>query len=568
MLRTLQVQNIALIERLELEIRPGFTALTGETGAGKSILLDAVGLLLGSRASSELVRSGADKAIVQGVFDIDPQHSDAISHLCVSEGIDFEEEQLVVSREVFSSGKTTARVNGRIVTVQFLRELGRMFIHQHGQHDSVALLRKEEHVTLLDAYGGAAVSRAKLDYSIAYTAYIEYTKKLNNMEKSQRERAQRLDLLQYQKQEIDAAGLQPGEEEGLQIEQRRLQHSEKLRTVVDDVYEKLYEGDTRTSAIVGEVYRLQRLVDNSLEFDRDLGELSEYLQTAQVNLSEAAEFVRHYKSRVEFDPNRLQQVEDRLASLVRLFRKYGESTVEILGFYRELERECGQLLNHEETLAELQRQVDQAQRLLLECGEKLSELRQRVADTLEQDLARELEFLLMPKVQLHLQFTATKPMPTGIDNVEILFSANQGEALKPLAKIASGGELSRVMLAITHVLSESSPVATLIFDEIDTGISGRAAQAVAERIAQIAKHHQVLIVTHMAQMACLATHHLTIVKQIEDGRTFTNVQVLTPEQRVDEIAKMIGGENVSETTRRQAGEMLNWRSFVTSQEVN
>lgn len=558
MLRTLYVQNIALIERLELDIHPGFTALTGETGAGKSILLDAVGLLLGFRASAELVRSGANKAIVQGVFDIEESSDSSIRLLCAKEGIELEEEQLVLTRELLSGGKTTARVNGRIVTVQFLRELGRLCIHQHGQHDSIALMRKEEHLSLLDAYGGEDVVAAKLEYKDVYNTYNDYSKQLQKMELSQRERAQQLDLLLFQKNEIESADLKSGEEEALREEQIKLQHSEKLRTIVDEVYQKLYEGDARSSAIADEVYRLSHNVANAVHYDTGLTELQDYLQTAQVNLAEAIEFSRHYLSSIDSDPLRLQFVEDRLMTLMHLFRKYGENTEDVLAFYAEIDRECDQLVHHDETLAALQAKVDHFAKKVEESGKRLSDLRLHVARNLEQALANELGFLLMPKVQLHLQFIQTKPTASGMDDVEIMMSANQGEALKPLAKIASGGELSRVMLAIVHVLSECSPVPTLIFDEIDTGISGRAAQAVAERIAHIAQKHQVLTVTHMAQMASLATHHLAIAKDMDDGRTFTHVKNLTFQERVDEIAKMIGGENVTETTRNQAKEMLTW----------
>ncbi|PWI58774.1 DNA repair protein RecN [Sulfoacidibacillus thermotolerans] len=564
MLRALQVQNIALIERLELEVQPGFTALTGETGAGKSILLDAVGLLLGSRASGELVRTGANKGIVQGVFDVSGHFAHAVYELCQAEGIELDEEQLIVSREVSTNGKTTARVNSRIVTVQFLRELGRLLIHQHGQHDSISLLRKEEHLALLDAYGGEELAQAKAAYRDAYINYIEYTKQLHNMEQNQRERVQRLDLLQYQMREIEAVQPRVGEEPELRIEQKKLQYGEKLRAVAEEVYEKLYEGSPRIPAIIDEVYHLHQIVENNIKFDDELKELQEYLQTAQVNLSEAADFVRHYKSQLEFDPERLQQVEDRLATLERIFLKYGETAQDVLAFYQEIESEYEKLLHHEETISDLQERLLQAKQALTEMAQRLSLLRRRVAFALEQALAQELDDLLMPKVQLHLQFTETKPSITGIDDVEILFSPNQGETVKPLAKIASGGELSRVMLALVSVLHASAPVPTLIFDEIDTGISGRAAQAVAERIAHLGRENQVLCVTHLPQMACLATHHLAITKQMEEGRTRTFVRPLSHEERIAEIAKMIGGENVSETTRRQAIEMLTWSNAFPS----
>ncbi|MHB1628091.1 MAG: DNA repair protein RecN [Bacilli bacterium] len=556
MLRALQVENIALLHKLQLELQPGFTCLTGETGAGKSILLDAVGLLLGSRGSSELVRTGADKGVVEGVLDIPDESSDSVRRLCAEQGIDTDGDQLVISREVFAAGKTVARVNGRIVTVQFLRLLGTFCAHQHGQHDTAVLLRAEEHLALLDAYGGSSLADVKTRYAACHRRLTNAANALKKAESDSKERAQRLDMLAFQIQEITKARIQAGEEDRLRDLRRRLQHAEKLRSATDDVYEKVYEGAPRAPAIADEVYRLAEVTETAMRFDESLEELHGYLETAQVNLAEAADFVRRYRSRQEFAPEELQRVEDRLAVLLPLFRKYGETSSAVLEYLRRAREEQEQLLRHEETIANLTAERASANEELQAAAHDLTAVREFCAVSLEDKLTAELSLLMMPNVRLGMRLTPTSPGPLGADDAELLISANQGEAQKSLAKIASGGELSRVMLALIQVLSGGASVPTLIFDEIDAGISGRAAQAVAERVAHLGSRHQVLCVTHLPQMACYASHHLLIDKRIDGERTFTTVKPLSAEERVDEIAKMISGEIITETTRSHAREML------------
>ncbi len=556
MLRALQVENIALLHKLQLELQPGFTCLTGETGAGKSILLDAVGLLLGSRGSSELVRTGADKGVVEGVLDIPDESSDSVRRLCAEQGIDIDNDQLVISREVFAAGKTVARVNGRIVTVQFLRLLGTFCAHQHGQHDTAVLLRAEEHLALLDAYGGSSLAEVKARYTACHRRLTNAMNALKQAESDSKERAQRLDMLTFQIEEITKARIQAGEEDRLRELRRRLQYAEKLRSATDEVYEKVYEGDPRTPAIADEIYRLAEVTETAMRFDESLGELHGYLETAQVNLAEAADFVRRYRSRQEFAPEELQRVEDRLAVLLPLFRKYGETSAAILEYLRQAQEDRERLLRHEETIANLTAECASASGELQTAAHDLTAVRESCATSLEDELTAELSLLMMPNVRLSMRLTPTSPGPLGADDAELLISANQGEAQKPLAKIASGGELSRVMLALIQVLSGGASVPTLIFDEIDAGISGRAAQAVAGRVAHLGRRRQVLCVTHLPQMACYASHHLLIDKRIDGDRTFTTVKSLSAEERVDEIAKMISGEIVTEITRSHAREML------------
>ncbi|MCY0875272.1 MAG: DNA repair protein RecN [Firmicutes bacterium] len=557
MLRMLQIRQLALIEALTLTIENGFTCLTGETGAGKSILLDAVGLLLGARASSDLVRKGADKAYVEGLFDW-PEQKMPVSLVSLLEDIGIEclDQQLVVAREVSASGKTVARVNGRMVTAQVLRQIGEHLVQQHGQHDSTSLLRKEVHLGLVDAYGGFEVASAFSAYQTAYQAYAQTRRDMVAAHRDDRERERRLDSLRFQIQEIETVRLKAGEEERLRALRNKMQYNERLRSAVDDVYLHLYEGDQRTPAILTELHRLLDELVAAARYDPGLQELHEYINVAQVNLTEAVDFVRHYKDENDFDPARLNRLEDRLAAIERLLKKYGDSSQEILSYLETIKTEVDQLEHHVEVLAELQQRHDQAQEQLQQAGDRLSAVRLQAAQNLERELVGALESLLMPAVRFVISFQRVAPSSTGLDDVEILFSANRGEDPKPLAKIASGGELSRTMLAFIDVLSEHTPVSTLIFDEIDTGISGRAAQAVAQRMRHLAKTRQVLCVTHLPQMASLASHHLLIEKQSDDHRTHTLVHVLDDEGRVRELARIISGDQITTTTMDHAREMI------------
>lgn len=554
----LQVRQLALIEALTLTIEDGFTCLTGETGAGKSILLDAVGLLLGARASSDLVRRGADKAYVEGLFEFaDGQLPSALQQALNGLGMEGSDDgQIVIAREVSTSGKTVARINGRIVTAQVLRMIGEHLVQQHGQHDSTALLRKEEHLGLIDAYGGSDVAQALSAYRQAYEAYLETRRQLAAAHQDDRERERTLDSLRFQMQDIEAARLKAGEEERLRALRNKLQHNERLRQAVDDVYLHVYEGADRRSSILTELHRLEEEVATAARYDPALQELREYVAVAQVNLTEAADFVRHYKGENDFDPDRLNRLEDRLATIERVLKKYGDTSQDVLAYLEQIRSQVDQLERHEEVLVDLKQRYDLAKQQLQEHAEGLTAVRRKAAQSLERELVLALEGLLMPTVRFVISFAPATPGASGMDDVEILFSANLGEDPKPLAKIASGGELSRMMLAFIDVLSEHTAVSTLIFDEIDTGISGRAAQAVALRMRHLASTRQVLCVTHLAQMASMATHHIAIEKRSEDDRTYTLVRVLDEEGRVEELARIISGDKVTTTTLDHAREMI------------
>lgn len=564
MLRELQIRNLALIESLDLHLENGFTCLTGETGAGKSILLDAVGLLLGVRASAQWVRTGTDKAVVEGAFDLSDAIIKNLSVLLEKHGIDMIDDQIILSRELFNTGKTVARLNGRLVTVQLLRDIGHLILHQYGQHDSTLLLRKEEHIGLLDRFANEDIAPYKDAYTAVYNAYRAAKQDLFEAEQGEKERVQRMDQLNFQIKEIEQARVKVGEEKKLMVLRNRLQFSERLQTAAETVYQQVYEGNGRDHAsILAVLYDLLHDVEQAQEYDATLSELHEYLEVARVNLSEAAEFARKYREDMDFQPQRLQKVEDRLATLERLFRKYGENEERVLFYEKQAREELTNLLHHDEWIERRQQEVSVLYEQLQVAAQELSQKRCIAASRLKAALEQELFDLMMPNVTLSFDMQTVDYRSDGSDDVEILLSANPGETLKPLAKIASGGELSRIMLAFAQVLITDTAIDTMIFDEIDTGISGRAAQAVAQKLTAIARRMQVLCVTHLPQMASAAQHHLLIEKTVQDERTRTLVHTLSQTERVTELARMINGENITDKTRANAFEMLkqNHRTF-------
>ncbi len=556
MLRTLMVRNLALIESLELEFGDGFTCLTGETGAGKSILLDAVGLLLGLRGNGEWVRSGEDKALVEGGFDVSAKISPAVAGALDELGIEFNGVDLIVNREINRTGKSVGRINGRLVTVQALRNLGKILVQQHGQHDSLVLLKKEEQLRLLDDFRADEIVPLLAAYQDLFTRHRELSQRLREAEHHRRDTAQRLDMLRMQTNEITAARLRPGEEAELRGRRAMLQHADRLLNVVNDIYLTLYEGAARRVAVNGELYRMMRDVEAVTALDQSLVELKDYLETAHVHLSEAAEFSRAYKDKLNLDPDELVKLENRLAVLEKLFGKYGADEKEVLAHYEQALAEMKELEQGDERLEKWQQQLDKLGDALGNAAQSLTTARKAAADDLVANLQTELAALLMPNVRLAVKLHTVSYHERGADEAEILFCANQGEDLRPFAKIASGGELSRFMLALAKALAGAAPADTMIFDEIDTGISGTAAQRVAETIVDISRYHQVLCVTHQAQMACLADEHMLIEKQTDHRRTFTNVRVLNSDERIEELAKMIGGQLVTPTTRTHARELL------------
>ncbi|WP_018132479.1 DNA repair protein RecN [Effusibacillus pohliae] len=566
MLQELHIRNFALIEEVRFSLGPGLNVLTGETGAGKSILIDALGLVLGGRSSSEMVRQGCDKAIVEALFVV--QRDKLLSELLQALGIEWEDNALVIVREVHASGKSVCRVNGRIVTVQILRQIGGLLLDLAGQHEHQSLLRVEEHLAILDAFGGEPVQRLKQKVAAAYANWRAARKALEKAAIGEQERVQRLDMLRFQLEEIETLGLKPGEEDELEEERRKLAHAEKLYGTASGAYDSLYQGGQRQASIVENLHKISSELEDALRYDPELASILELVKSSAYQLEEAAHELRSYRDRIEFNPDKLQVIEERLAALARLRRKYGDSVADILAYANKISQEIVDLEHHEENLERLQSELDSLERQLVKDAAELSRKRKSIANSFAKRITQELSSLMMPRTRFEIDFQLQPDeqgidvdgqrvhvSELGIDRVEFLFSANPGEPLRPLVKIASGGELSRTLLAIKTVLSGEG-VETLVFDEIDTGISGRAAQAVAEKMGLVASANQVICVTHLPQVACMADRHFLIVKRQRAGRSLTLVQELSEAERVEELARMLSGAELTDTTRKHAEEML------------
>lgn len=555
MLREMSIRNFAIIEQVQLTFDEGFHVLTGETGAGKSILFDALSLIVGGRGSADFVRQNAKKATVEALFEL-PSHHPAVKVLD-EWGLASEEEHLIIRREITASGKSSCRINGQMVTLAMLKQVGHHLLDIHGQHEHQRLLHVEEHLGWLDAIGGDELQRSLEHYQQAFRKYRNVQRKLEQIETDERAAAQRLDLLLFQRDEIAAARLIPGEDEQLQQEHTRLAHAENLLQNASRAFDVLY-GEERGVEMLNQAIRdLEDIVD----FDPSMKPTLELVQSAYYQVEEAARQLGRYRDDLEFDPTRLSVVEERLQTIDELKRKYGETLTEVLEHQEQVEKELEQLENRDEQKAELEQERDRLYETVRERAEELSRLRQAAAATLEERVETELMDLNMKGTRFSVAIQErNEPRFTldGSDQVEFLISPNPGQPLRPLAKIASGGELSRIMLAIQSIFADMDGAAdTLIFDEVDTGVSGRAAQAIAEKIARLARRCQVLCVTHLPQVACMADHHFHIFKEtMDEESTRTRVKLLTDEGRTLELARMLGGVEVTDTTRNHATEML------------
>ncbi|MGA8941756.1 MAG: DNA repair protein RecN [Thermoactinomyces sp.] len=556
MLRELVIRHFAIIEEVHLQFDYGFHVLTGETGAGKSILIDALGLIIGGRASTDFVRHGEGKAEIEAVFELEQSHPARPSLL--EWGFDDEDlDQVIVRREISAAGKSTCRINGRIVTLALLKKIGPFLIDISGQHEHQSLLHTDEHLEWLDHFGGKGLLRLRKEYERIYKTYEELHRQLEQLRKSQRDLARRLDLLKFQADEIESASLTPGEDEELEQERNRLSHAEKLIMHGAQAYESLNGDQGGLNLIQEAISHLEQIA----EVDNSLQNILELAQTAYYQLEEVSRAIAVYKDDFEFDPERLYEVEERLHLIRQLKRKYGDRIEEILAYGKQVEKEIHVLENHEEKEAELVHKLDQLREQLKKLAYQLTQERKKAAVQLKNRVEAELKDLNMGSTVFHVAFLhephqKQRFYSNGQDKVEFQIAPNPGEPLKPLARIASGGELSRLMLALKCIFAEVDQVHTLIFDEIDTGVSGRTAQAIAEKIAFLSRKYQVLCVTHLPQVACMADCHLYISKEVLQAKTRTRVEKLDREGRTLELARMLGGVEVTSTTLNHAREML------------
>ena len=547
MLSLLHIENIAVIEQADISFDKGFNVLTGETGAGKSIVIDAISAILGQRAYRDMIRTGANKASVRAVFTRVPMLS-----WFAENGVEYDEET-VIQRDIFMDGKNVCRVNGALVTVAILHKLGVQLINIHGQHDSATLFDEENHLRFLDAFADNGDLRA--DYQEKFAAVSTLRREIDRMTMDEGEKLRRMETLKYQIAEIEKADLKSGEDEELEQRRKLLQNSEKLSQGLEEAAEALLGGDENDGAaalLAQAAYSLSRIA----RYSDDYTAFQERLTDLKYQVQDIADEVRDSLDELCYSADELERIESRLDVIHRLRRKYGADCHEILAYLDKAQKELDEIEFADDRVEQLKKKLAKQEKEAWDAALLLRKNRQEQGKILADKILSELAQLDMPRVQFQCRFRETELGAEGADGVAFYLSANAGEDLKPLSKVASGGELARIMLSMKNVLAEKDAVDTLIFDEVDTGVSGRAAQRIAEKLRSLAKHKQVLCVTHLPQLAALADTHMLIAKSERDGRTFTTVTPLDKQGRVNELARIIGGTNITELTRKSAEEML------------
>ncbi len=552
MLSLLHIENIAIIEQADIVLQPGFTVLTGETGAGKSIIIDSIGAILGQRTSRELIRNGAKKGFVSAVFeDIPP----ALKHQLEELGLDTEEDGTVrIQRELSAEGRSVCRVNMRPVSASVLKTLSPYLINIHGQHDGQKLMQEEYHIDFLDSFFEAEplLEQFRPMYAKLYTL----RSKIRELEKSGQQREQRIDMLRYQMDEIAAAELKAGEEENLTERRQFFENAGQLAYSLQTA-SKLLSGNEEDEGAMDLLSRAADELTDVATLSQDLNNLSQKAEEIRYQVEDLAASVAMLAADVDFSPQERDAVEERLDTIYRLRRKYGATVEEVLAYYDKASKELGELENADDRKDEMMEEYHQTLTKAREIAGELSKRRRQAAELLETKIVEQLKDLDMPKVRISIQVSSqTKLNPHGMDEVRFLISTNPGEPVKPLSKIASGGELSRIMLAIKNVLTQTEDVGTLIFDEIDTGVSGRAAQKIALKLGEISRRKQTLCVTHLPQLAAMGDHHLLIKKSLSEEYTFTDVFNLNEEERVGELARMLSGDAITELSMQNAAELL------------
>ncbi|OLS41762.1 DNA repair protein RecN [Bacillus sp. MRMR6] len=553
MLSELSIKNFAIIEALTVSFNKGLTVLTGETGAGKSIIIDAIHLLVGGRGSAEFVRHGEEKAEIEGLFQLDD-----IKNPCYSKvmefGIEIEDGMVVLRRDISRTGKSVCRVNGKLVTIATLREIGSTLVDIHGQHEHQDLMDETRHLNLLDQFGIDEILPSFTEYQNVFRQYDTTYQRLKSLSENEQQTAHRLDLIQFQFDEIQKANLKLNEDEALLEEKRRLSNYERIYGAIQAGYNAL-NGDQKGLDWIGMV---MGHLEDAATIDTSYKEVYELIMTSFYQLEDAARSLRNELDLLEFDPQRLNEIEERLNEINQLKRKYGKTIEEIVEYAAKIEEEIETLLNKETHITQLEKELASVKQDLLLEAKQLTELRKKWAKKLTSLIHNELKELYMAKTIFEIRFESILPHFTksGVDHVEFYMSTNPGEPLKPLSKIASGGELSRIMLALKSIFSKHQGVTSIIFDEVDTGVSGRVAQAIAEKIYRVAVDSQVLCISHLPQVAAMADTHLFISKVTKGGRTKTALTPLSKDEKVKEIGRMISGTEITDITKKHAEELL------------
>jgi DNA repair protein RecN (Recombination protein N) len=565
LLAELSIRNFAIIEDLTVSFQKGLTVLTGETGAGKSIIIDAISLLVGGRGSAEFVRFGMEKAEIEGLFLLDHEQYpcfDKTKEL----GIEATEGTIVLRRDILKSGKSVCRVNGKLVTLGILREIGQTLLDIHGQHEHQELMDHDQHIHLLDQYCEESILPALEEYQGLYKKFQVLQSQLKNLTENEQRLAHRLDLLQFQLQEISTSELEPGEDDRLNEEKLKISNFQKIYQSMNTAYHSLHGEQKGLDWISLAMTQLESISS----IDSTYKDLYETLSTSYYQLEDVSYSLRDQLDGLEHDPNRLNTIESRLSEITQLKRKYGQSVEDVLSYAAKIEDEIDEIINRDSHINKVRKSLDSLVKDLFLEGQNISIIRKKWALQLEQAILQELKELHMEKANFKIEFfrrigneqdqeidgQRVKLLKNGFDQVEFYISPNPGEPLKPLTKIASGGELSRIMLALKSIFSKHQGVTSIIFDEVDTGVSGRVAQAIAEKIHRVSINSQVLCISHLPQVAAMADHHLFIRKETINDRTKTSVKKLNNEDQVKEVARMISGVEITELTIQHAKELL------------
>lgn len=555
MLQELTIDDLAIIPHLSLEFNDHMTVLTGETGAGKSIIIDAVSLLAGRRGSQELIRKGSDKLVVQGQFTL-PMQSSYVQELD-DLGINHDDGVLIISRTIHRNGRNTIRVNGTLINTTVLKKIGSALVDIQGQNDSQRLLQPDQHLEMLDQFAGNELLKVRTQYQQLYQRYQQIKSTLEKKQANEQQWAQRLDMLHYQVKEIGDAHLKADEEEQLTAERDRLEHFQQINQTLQDVIAVL-NGDEGTP-VLDQLANLMDATSQISQFDSEYDDLAKSITDSYYNLQDSANQAGHELDNLAYDDGRLQEINDRLTLIGDLEHKYGDSLKDVLSYYDRIRKELAKMEGAADSNDDLEEQLQASTQQLSQLAGKLHTMRVKAASQLERRVHQQLSDLYMDKAVFQVHFKSVDQLTftaTGQDNVEFYIQTNPGERLGPLVRIVSGGELSRVMLALKTIFARVEGVTSIIFDEVDTGVSGRVAQAIADKIKLIAANSQVLCITHLPQVAAVAQHHFLISKHLQNKRTVTEVQGLNKQERINELARMLAGEKITKLTREHAEELL------------
>ena len=550
MLLEISIKNFAIIEAISLNFEKGMTVLTGETGAGKSIIIDAMNMMLGARATTDVIRHGAPKAEIEGLFSI--ENSQALQELFDEQGLLLGDE-IIIRREILQNGRSVSRVNGQMVNLSVLRSIGQHLVDIHGQHDQEELMRPQLHIQMLDEFGDAAFLELKQAYQTNFEAYRNMRKQLLEVKKNQEEHKTRIEMLEFQMAEIESASLKPGEDIKLNQERDKLLNHKHIADTLTNAYTML---DNEEFSSLANVRSAMNDMESLEDYDAEYREISSSLSESYYVLEDVTKRLEDIIEDLDFDGNRLMQIESRLDLIHAITRKYGGNVDDVLLYFAKITEEYNLLTGHHLSSDDMEVELKKLEVSLVDLASQLSSARHKLAKQLELEIQQELKDLYMEKAQFQVKFTNAKFSREGNETVEFYISTNPGEDFKPLVKVASGGELSRLMLAIKSAFSRKEGKTSIVFDEVDTGVSGRVAQAIAQKIHKIGQHGQVLAISHLPQVIAIADYQFFIEKISDEHSTVSTVRLLTLEERVEEVAKMLAGENVTVAALTQARELL------------